>query len=139
MKPRLSVLRQEILALFNTPPHLPLCAQDIHAHFPEVHKTSIYRALDYLQQEGLLESFVLPCSQNGIQTYYLSSRNHAHFFHCEVCHRFFPLRSCPIPPNIFDRPYEISQHVFYLLGTCPDCLTSRKNSVDDTAKDHTDE
>ncbi len=137
MKPRLSSLRQDILRLLETQSSLPLCAQEIHRAFPEVHKTSIYRALDYLQNEGLVESFILPCHETGTQTYYLASSQHTHFFHCESCHQFFPLDKCPLPSDVFDRPYRITQHVFYLVGICPECLShNSQNSGDETAKAH---
>ncbi|MFN3660024.1 MAG: transcriptional repressor [Brevinematales bacterium] len=114
--------------------------QDIRGYFPDVHKTSIYRALEYLQKEGLVESFVLPCSKNGTQTYYLSTRHHSHFFHCEECHRFFPLQKCPLPEKVFSQPYIVSQHVFYLVGICPDCFGhNNQNLADDKEKDHSEE
>lgn len=140
MRKRFSTLRKEIIHLLEKESAYPLCVQDIHDHFPDVHKTSIYRALEYLQKEGLVESFVLPCSKSGTQTYFLSTHHHSHFFHCEACHRFFPLQKCPLPEEVFQKPYLVSQHVFYLVGICPDCLAhSNQNSIGDKEKGHTEQ
>lgn len=137
MRNRLSTLRQKIIEIFQEKNSSPLCVHDIQILFPKVHKTSIYRAMEYLQREGFLESFVLPCTSHGTQTYYISRHQHNHFFHCEKCHRFFPLENCPLPQTVFSQPYQITQHVFYLVGICPDCFShNNQNSDDDKKKVH---
>jgi|YNPMSStandDraft_1061717.scaffolds.fasta_scaffold01415_8 Fur family ferric uptake transcriptional regulator len=138
MRRQFSELRQEVLKLLENESSFPLSVQDIYRHFPEVHLTTIYRALAYLEKKGLVESFVLPCSETGTQTYYVSSQRHVHFFHCEGCHRFFPLKGCPLSDAVFDRTYTVEHHVFYLIGMCPDCLArSNQSSAGGKEKAHT--
>jgi Fur family transcriptional regulator, ferric uptake regulator len=89
-------------------------------------QATVYRALHYLEEEGLAESFVLQCSEHGVERYYASRRsNHRHWFHCESCHRFIDLGACKVG-GVVDRVerelgVRVARHTLYMTGSCPEC------------------
>lgn len=89
-------------------------------------QATVYRALHYLEEARLAESFVLYCTQHGVERYYASSKAaHRHWFHCESCHRFVDLGACRLGGLIADVEKEmglrVSRHTLYLSGICADC------------------
>jgi Fur family transcriptional regulator, ferric uptake regulator len=110
----------------------PLSAADV---VDRVHgacdQATVYRALHYLENSGFAESFVLSCSEHGVERYY-ASRNapHRHWFHCESCHRFIDLGLCRIGGLVTqleeDHSLKVSRHTLYLTGTCRDCAETEK-------------
>ena len=87
---------------------------------------TIYRALHYLEDRGLAESFVLHCSAHGTERYYVSrGARHRHWFHCERCHRFVDLGACRMEPLLREMEREagvaISAHTLYATGLCAEC------------------
>jgi len=90
-------------------------------------QATVYRALHFLEEAGRAESFVLYCSEHGVERYYASaSAPHRHWFHCESCHRFVDLGACRIGGLVADVERElglhVSRHTMYLSGTCADCM-----------------
>jgi Fur family ferric uptake transcriptional regulator len=89
-------------------------------------QATVYRALHYLESAALAESFVLSCTEHGVERYY-ASRNapHRHWFHCECCHRFIDLGACRIGGLVTelekDHELTVSRHTLYLTGVCRDC------------------
>lgn len=89
-------------------------------------QATVYRALHYLEDAGLSESFVLYCSEHGVERYYASRKStHRHWFHCESCHRFIDLGACRIGGIVADVEREmglkVTKHTMYLSGICADC------------------
>lgn len=90
-------------------------------------QATVYRALHHLEEAGRAESFVLYCSEHGVERYYASAgAPHRHWFHCESCHRFVDLGACRIGGLVADVERElglrVSRHTMYLSGTCADCI-----------------
>ncbi|MGE4583620.1 MAG: Fur family transcriptional regulator [Sphaerochaeta sp.] len=92
-------------------------------------QATIYRNLHYLEDQGMAESFILHCSEQGTVRYY-SYRNredgvHHHWFHCERCHRFIDLGSCNYTEQLQqwekDYGFVITDHTFFLTGICDSC------------------
>lgn len=111
----------------------PLSALEVGASAEGFCDTAtIYRALHYLEERGLAESFVLHCSAHGTERYY-ASRNvrHRHWFHCERCHRFVDLGACRVEPLLLqmeeEAGVEIRHHTLYATGICGDCRTLRSS------------
>ncbi len=89
-------------------------------------QATVYRALHYLEDSGRAESFVLHCSEHGVERYYASGgAAHRHWFHCEACHRFIDLGACRIGGMIGEVERELGlrvmRHTLYMTGRCPGC------------------
>jgi len=89
-------------------------------------QATVYRALHYLEDSALAESFVLYCSEHGVERYYASAAApHQHWFHCERCHRFFSLGACRLGGLVADVESEfglrVTRHTMYLSGICNTC------------------
>jgi Fur family ferric uptake transcriptional regulator len=89
-------------------------------------QATVYRALHFLEEAGLAESFVLYCSEHGVERYYAEAGGrHRHWFHCESCHRFIDLGDCRIGGLVAEFEGElglrVSRHTMYLSGVCRDC------------------
>lgn len=94
---------------------------------------TVYRALHYLEDAGLSESFVLYCSEHGVERYYVSRKStHRHWFHCESCHRFIDLGACRIGCIVADVEREmglkVTKHTMYLSGICADCANRDRSA-----------
>jgi Fur family ferric uptake transcriptional regulator len=89
-------------------------------------QATVYRALHFLEEGGLVESFVLHCSERGAERYYASRRSaHRHWFHCEACHRFLDIGGCKVGGLVSEVERElgvsVDRHTFYLTGLCSRC------------------
>jgi Fur family ferric uptake transcriptional regulator len=89
-------------------------------------QATVYRALHFLEERGLAESFALHCQAHGTERYYVS-RNapHRHWLHCGRCHHFTDLGECAIGPLVKRLEagcgVKISNHVMYFTGICRGC------------------
>lgn len=90
----------------------------------EMNKTTVYRALDRLEDEGLLHSFI---GKSGLKWYAKCSSNCTSNYHNDV-HPHFECTQCkkvtciPIEitiPNIID--YKIDNAAVLLSGVCSEC------------------
>lgn len=93
-------------------------------------QATVYRALHFLEDHGQAESFVLSCSEHGVERYYASrAAPHRHWFHCESCHRFTDLGLCRMGGFVQGVEDELGlrvrRHVLYLTGTCASCAAER--------------
>ncbi len=93
-------------------------------------QATVYRALHYLEESGRAESFVLHCSEHGVERYYAPAASaHRHWFHCESCHRFLDLGSCRLGPMLGEVEAEtgvrVMRHTLYMTGLCPACVRKR--------------
>ncbi|MDX9898186.1 MAG: transcriptional repressor [Spirochaetia bacterium] len=89
-------------------------------------QATVYRSLHHLEEAGLAESFVLYCSEHGIERYYASCHSaHRHWFHCESCHRFIDLGECRMDGLVSefesDLGLSVTRHTMYLSGLCAAC------------------
>ena len=89
-------------------------------------QATVYRALHWLEEEGMAESFVLSCQEHGTERYYVSAASpHRHWFHCSSCHRFTDLGACCMGNLVEDlerkRGIRIERHILYFTGTCEAC------------------
>jgi Fur family transcriptional regulator, ferric uptake regulator len=108
----------------------PLAAADVAEVLAGVcDQATVYRALHYLEGSGDLESFVLSCTEHGVERYYVTQKAaHRHWFHCESCHRFLDIGACKVGGLVseVERDYgvRVSKHTFYMTGTCSKCLNA---------------
>ncbi len=123
MRPRLTDLRIDILNNFKQA-LLPMSAKDIHAKQPQTKLSTIYRALEYLESNGDIESITVSCKCGTIRYYHISNP-HQHFFHCEICHSFFQIQNFEIKniENLIAKKngFIINRHLLYFVGKCKNC------------------
>lgn len=111
----------------------PASAKDISARLPEMNLATVYRALDYLQREGLIESFIFSCKEEGVlRYYYRAEAPHRHFMHCERCHGFLPLPQCGLQATAkrIEKTYgcKIHSHTVSFSGLCKECARKEKKA-----------
>jgi Fe2+ or Zn2+ uptake regulation protein len=91
---------------------------------PDVHRSTIYRNLDELEQLGVVEHVHLG---HGPATYHLTTQRHGHLV-CDVCGT-----ALPIPDEFFadvaaaarrQYGFRLRPRHFALVGTCASCAGS---------------
>lgn len=108
---------------------VPVSAVEIlklaQSKLPELNKTTVYRTLERLEGESLVESVLL---ESGIVHYELShERHHHHHFVCTSCTKIYCLEGCPnelksmLPPGFLMTDHEVT-----LRGICSKCRISVK-------------
>ncbi|TYB93744.1 MAG: transcriptional repressor [Kosmotoga sp.] len=88
-------------------------------------QSSIYRALNYLEEKGMVKSLTFNTKIN----YYFTPKKHPHhFLYCKKCGKTESFDICfanKIQKKIEDTHYfNITDHVFYFIGICEDCMKS---------------
>jgi len=105
----------------------PLSAAQIHRETgEEMDLTTVYRGLQYLEDQRFITSFVYSCEERGIERYYTRIQTgHTHFMHCRKCHSFFPMPFCPIKDNAKWKKeingFLVEDHSITLTGLCSSC------------------
>ena len=89
-------------------------------------QATVYRALHFLEERNLADSFILHCDEHGTERFYVcAAAVHRHWFHCEACHRFIDLGACRIGDLSAeierDLGLKVKRHVLYFTGLCADC------------------
>ncbi|WP_448379137.1 Fur family transcriptional regulator [Fervidobacterium sp.] len=99
---------------------VPLTAYEVGERLKNMSLTTVYRALEYLYQNGYLKRFSL-----DDYTYYYSSSVHRHFFRCVECGRLFPIDECHM--NEYENylseqfKFKIQEHFVLFSGLCEEC------------------
>ncbi len=104
----------------------PLCAQQIYEEMKEaLDLATVYRGLKYLEENSEISSFLLDCSERGVERYYSSFfAHHKHYMHCMACHRFTPIDTCPLGgfESLEKKTgFRIDEHFLTLKGLCKKC------------------
>lgn len=120
--------RSWILELFNKNEQ-PLCAQQIYEQLQgSLDMATVYRGLKYLEKREDIISFILDCSERGIERYYsLTESQHRHYLHCVSCHTFTALDRCPLGSlNSIEKEtgFKVDEHFLTLKGKCSECRTN---------------
>ncbi len=122
--------RKELLKLIDTS-SVPLNASQIYRELEHpMDLATVYRGLDYLEQNGFIESFVFECDKRGIERYfYLKKANHESYLHCQECHSFFSAGLCPVDKSVESLEKEtgflVLEHQLILKGLCSDCRNTQ--------------
>lgn len=99
---------------------VPLTAYEVGERLKNMSLTTVYRALEYLYQNGYLKRFSL-----DDYTYYYSSSVHRHFFRCVECGRLFPIDECHMHEyeNYLSEhfKFKIQEHFVLFSGLCEEC------------------
>lgn len=92
----------------------------------EMDLTTVYRGLQFLEEERYISSFVFSCESRGMERYYTKVKpGHSHYMHCRKCHRFFPFPGCPLKETLSDNTeiggFLVEEHSITLKGLCSSC------------------
>ncbi len=92
----------------------------------EMNKTTVYRALDRMEKEGLLHSFT---GQGGLKWYAKCKSGCDNVVHNDI-HPHFQCSECgktkcfPVDVSIpMVKGYTVSSAEVLLIGQCPDCIS----------------
>jgi Fur family ferric uptake transcriptional regulator len=106
---------------------VPLSAAEIYKRIPmNLDLATVYRSLHYFEDQGKIESFSFTCAEKGTERYFYRRKEpHAHFFHCEGCHKFINLGDCRVGGMLqdieSDYGVKIESHTLYFTGLCGGC------------------
>jgi Fe2+ or Zn2+ uptake regulation protein len=121
---RLTAARRALIdALLGADSHVTAddLADAVHARHPEVHRSTIYRTLDALEQAGIVDHVHLG---HGRAVYHLADDTHQHLV-CDSCGHVIE-----VPDALFDDlatrlrkgyGFTIRPHHFAVLGRCRAC------------------
>lgn len=88
---------------------------------PGLGQATVYRALNSLQEEGVIVPVVIP----GMPPRYEKSElGHHHHFCCNLCGKVYELQGCPYDGSV--KPptgFKIERHEVILYGVCKSCRT----------------
>jgi Fe2+ or Zn2+ uptake regulation protein len=98
------------------------------AALPKIAKSTIYRNIDSLLEQNLIDKYHL----NDNEVFYkikADSHEHKHFVICDNCKRIFDLPSCPIHEleNVMEEEgFIIKDHQIQINGICKSCAKKQK-------------
>ena len=127
MRNSFSPLRNDILLRVQKA-NSPISADEIYTSMnSESALSTVYRALWFLQEKGMIEEIPVSCGDTcGKRNYFVSTdKEHCHFFHCEKCHAFIQVPGCTA--ESMSRTIEkklgalVNRHVLYFTGVCAQC------------------
>lgn len=105
----------------------PLSINEIHSQIviklPKIAKSTIYRNIDALLDQNLIEKYHL----NDSEVFYrikADRSEHRHYMICEDCRKVFDLPSCPIHAMehaLEEEGFIIKEHQIQISGICRNC------------------
>ncbi|MDO5047207.1 MAG: Fur family transcriptional regulator [Anaerococcus sp.] len=103
----------------------PISAEDVYKDIKDdinLDLSTVYRNLSTLEENKIL---LKSTDLDGKSYYQINSNDHKHFISCNICHRRFLIKNCPVT-SLEQRLEEetgfiISGHNFEFSGICPDC------------------
>lgn len=108
----------------------PLSINDIYniiVHkIPKIAKSTIYRNIDLLLNQNMIEKFYL----NDNEVFYKFRKDdHTHFIICDECKEIYNLPGCPIKEiedSIEAEGFIIKDHQLQITGICKNCAVNHK-------------
>ncbi len=108
----------------------PMSINEIYSlivqELPKIAKSTIYRNIDSLLSQDLIEKYHL----NDSEIFYrikADQHDHKHFVICDDCKKIFDLPSCPIHAlenAMEEEGFIIKDHQIQISGLCRDCAES---------------
>lgn len=91
--------------------------------FPKMGLVTVYRALEKLEEQGLVQRVHQPC---GCNMYLRAANGHEHLLLCTSCGRAEYFRGddlSPLTDSLTRRfGFDIREHWLQIYGVCPACL-----------------
>jgi Fe2+ or Zn2+ uptake regulation protein len=103
--------------------------QLIVSDIPSIAKSTIYRNIDSLLKQNLIDKYYL----NDNELFYQIKQNtkeHNHYVICDCCKRMFQLPLCPIheiEDVVEKQGFTISEHYIQISGICKECKEKQRN------------
>lgn len=123
--------KKHIISILKNAKH-PLSINEIYnriiCDLPRIAKSTIYRNIDLLLDQNLIEKHHL----NDNEIFYLYKENdgdHTHYVICDDCEKTYNLPSCPIEEieNYMETEgFIIKDHQLHISGVCKDCASHNK-------------
>ena len=121
---RNTVQRQIVLNTLkklNNHPAIDELYAEIHKEHPSISKTTVYRSLHMLADNGVIRQIALP---DGLERYDASNVQH-HHFRCKNCGKIFDV-DIEYAANINELVrqkygFQVDDHDVVFKGTCPHC------------------
>ncbi|MDF2473305.1 MAG: hypothetical protein K0R21_1087 [Anaerocolumna sp.] len=113
----------EVLQHTNCPMSINDIYQKIVSQIPHIAKSTIYRNIDALLKQNLIDKYYL----NDNELFYQikqSSHEHNHYVICDCCKKMFQLPLCPIhtiEDAMKKEGFTISEHYIQISGICKEC------------------
>ncbi len=84
---------------------------------------TVYRNIGILEIEKKIKSFTL----EGVNYFYEFGK-HMHYFKCEVCGKFVPIKTCDVHEENIEKLIEgkVKEHLVMFFGICKSCLKEGK-------------
>lgn len=124
--------KQYILHVLKTA-NRPMSINEIHAScievYPKTAKSTIYRNIDALLQQNLIDKYYL----NDNELFYQikdHSAEHKHYVICNSCKKIFNLPVCPIheiQDCLSSYGFVVTDHYIQINGQCQDCINKKKH------------
>jgi Fur family ferric uptake transcriptional regulator len=87
---------------------------------PEINRSTIYRNLKVLVEEGKISSVEIP---GGSIRYEIIKSAHHHYFLCNICNRLFTIPGCPKGLlEMVPEGFKMRGHSITLNGYCKECV-----------------
>ena len=88
-----------------------------------MNQSTVYRIVDSLYKHNIVEKNYSSIS-NSTQIQ-LHTPHHQHYLVCQMCHKMFPIESCPIHEAIdsieITKNFKIISHNLEIIGLCESC------------------
>lgn len=111
---------------------LPLNASQVHDRTAgELDLATVYRGLNYLEENSFITSFVFDCHSRGVERYFTNAKDeHEHFMHCEKCHKFIAIPICPLKDSFskieLEYGFIVDEHYLTIRGLCAECAPKER-------------
>ena len=110
------IIRSTLCAL-KTHPTAPMLYEEIHRVHPSISRSTVYRVLGQMVEEGTVLRLGIAGSENR---YDGTTCDHSHI-RCRICGRVDDLPAAAITPPEDDAGYLVENCAVAYSGVCPDC------------------
>lgn len=118
--------KQHILNILSTAKG-PMSINEIYTccieTYPKIAKSTIYRNIDSLIKQNLIDKYYLQENEMFYQIKNTSSE-HKHYVICNSCKKMFDLPICPIhdiQSCLKEYDFTVTDHYIQISGQCKDC------------------
>lgn len=118
-----------ILKNSNKPMSINEVYQAVKEFAPNIAKSTIYRNIDSLIKQDLIDKYYLSDSELFYKIKN-DTHEHKHYVICDQCKRMFDLPSCPIHEiqnSMLEDGFTITDHYIQISGICKDCKNQKEN------------
>jgi Fe2+ or Zn2+ uptake regulation protein len=106
-----------------THPDADTIYSDLKQENPSLSKTTVYNALDTLNQANILQTLTISESERR----YDFNKGHHHHFLCKKCNQIYDIEvECPFLNDMLSGEHKVEQVHGYFKGICKNCLKKKQ-------------